>query len=184
MEYSSVWAIWAVAIAGPCVISWLAGDIAGSARTRQLYGEMSLPPEKGEMDQQSYRPTLVEEWRVSGVTHPLAEAVEGANEAALCPPTYMEQAAQAECRRMQRAAICKPRRPIRRDWGQATASLPPRATWTRPEDQTPDQVLRQYALSVSDLHLTRAASLNQSAQRHFDEIQIVDEREVWATRPA
>ncbi|MEL6485993.1 MAG: hypothetical protein AAFQ13_02465 [Pseudomonadota bacterium] len=36
MDYTVVVSVWAVSVAAPCVLSWLAGDIVGSARTRRV----------------------------------------------------------------------------------------------------------------------------------------------------
>ena len=38
MDYAALIAVWMVAITGPCVLCWLAGDCVGSARTLDLYG--------------------------------------------------------------------------------------------------------------------------------------------------
>ncbi|MEM6856894.1 MAG: hypothetical protein AAF559_03410 [Pseudomonadota bacterium] len=35
MDYTVVLSVWAVSVAAPCVLSWLAGDVVGSARTRR-----------------------------------------------------------------------------------------------------------------------------------------------------
>ncbi|MEM7702758.1 MAG: hypothetical protein AAF251_12530 [Pseudomonadota bacterium] len=168
MDYSSVWAIWAVAIAGPCVISWLAGDIAGSARTRQLYGEKYLATDADAKERQAYRAGVVEEWRVPGVVHPLAETLERADPATLRAPSFTEEAASAERRRLHRAAV----------------AAPSQASGTRSDEQEPDLILRQYARSISDLRTKPRLEADHADDSHPVGVEIVDEREVRATRPA
>ena len=36
MDYTVILSVWAVSVAAPCVLSWLAGDMVGSARTRHV----------------------------------------------------------------------------------------------------------------------------------------------------
>lgn len=54
MDYTVALSVWAVSVAAPCVISWLAGDMVGSARTRRLIEadwfskvESFAPPQAG-----------------------------------------------------------------------------------------------------------------------------------------
>ncbi|MEL6323149.1 MAG: hypothetical protein AAFQ84_02840, partial [Pseudomonadota bacterium] len=37
MDYTVALGAWAISIAAPCVICWLAGDVTGASRTRRLY---------------------------------------------------------------------------------------------------------------------------------------------------
>jgi len=153
MDYTTVFAVWTVAITGPCVISWLVGDMAGSTRTRQLYADgigAQEPINAHETDGSSF---LVDQWRVEGSIHPLAEVVSPEEPAArVAPTTAEEQAADAERRRLRRASLASRVERMSTEWA------PPPAVDRRPDviqsvSVVPDpaHVLRQYARSVESL---------------------------------
>lgn len=65
MEYTIALGVWAVCIAAPCVMSWMAGDMVGSARTRRLYAPGSEGFDAGrESDRYKDSDYLVESWRL------------------------------------------------------------------------------------------------------------------------
>ncbi|MEO0418829.1 MAG: hypothetical protein AAF249_08190 [Pseudomonadota bacterium] len=183
MDYSSVWAIWAVAISGPCVISWLVGDIAGSARTRELYDEKHRVTDADEAERQAYPAGVVEEWRVSGVTHPLVSAVNQEDPPDFRSPTFTEKAARAERRRLQRTAFTVPTASIGGDWIQLTEGPSLQTTGTRSDDRKTDQILRHYARSIGDLHIKRGLEVDSAAHSWSVGVRIMDERDVSASRP-
>lgn len=113
MEYTTVFVVWAVAVTGPCVISWLAGDMAGASRTRQLFAENGAGTDQTD----SASALRVEAWRVPGVVHPLPPVEPRDRLDAPNVPSFEEQAAEAERRHERRQALAA-RAPLMRD-GQA-----------------------------------------------------------------
>lgn len=103
MDYTIALGVWAVTIAGPCVVSWLAGDMAGSARTRRLY----------EKDQRIWdlsdgtSALRVEEWLIAGSVHPLAAQREAppAGSAAHKPAPFEREVEEAQRRQRRREAF-------------------------------------------------------------------------------
>ena len=91
--------VWAVTVIAPCIVSWLAGDVAGSARTRRLYDDaLALDHVKSE-GAQAYR---VEPWTLKPSAEPSCFAERNKYE-----PTPEEQAIAAEQRRLRRQAYAQ-----------------------------------------------------------------------------
>jgi len=151
MDYTTVFAVWTVAITGPCVISWLVGDLAGSTRTRQLYtdGVGALEPITGQ-DQEASA-FLVEQWRVKGSIHPLAEGVSLKESEAPPAPTFEEQAIEAERRRVRRASLASRVERMSTEWAPAIVDPEPNVIESACAVSDPSRVLRQYARSVESL---------------------------------
>ncbi|MEM7688683.1 MAG: hypothetical protein AAF291_06650 [Pseudomonadota bacterium] len=167
MEYSSVLAVWAVAIAGPCIISWLAGDLIGSARTRNLFTDTGSAGEAHsdsiDWEADAYR---VEDWRIPGLVHPLSSKW-GEDEAEpQRAPTLEEQAQGAERRRERRA-----------DQLHIAPSETKGVPMTRGDVRTPqpplaqtdvERILRRYEESVAALH--RSNRVAAAHARQADEL--------------
>lgn len=60
MEFSVELGLWAVTVAGPCVVSWMAGDLAGAARMRRVYAACSAGNGIG----RDPGALMVEQWRL------------------------------------------------------------------------------------------------------------------------
>ncbi|NQX93422.1 MAG: hypothetical protein HRT64_00580 [Erythrobacter sp.] len=154
MEYVSLIAVWAVGISGPCVICWLAGDMAGSARTQRLYsaGELALSDASAAS---AYR---VDDWRVRGRVHPLGGASSIEEPAAPSAPCAKEQAAHAEHRRQRRAALAAIG--MRADHFEKRAGAPaepdPEPSLAHPD---PAAVLHRYERSVEALQLSNMEAM-------------------------
>ncbi len=175
MEYAAGFGVWVAVVTGMCVFSWLAGDLAGSARTRRLYAE----PHQPDTLSASAAALRVEEWRVEGTTHPLKAALleEGANaERATSGGTdrSREQAERAEWRRVRREALAamgsRPHPQTDADAIHRAHTAPVRVLWEaplatlRPREQAPEaeRVLREYGRSVD--------ALNRSSGRYAQSI--------------
>lgn len=147
MEYTTLLGAWAVAISGPCVISWLAGDLAGASRARKLYGADDEAFDGGN----AVGAFEVEEWAVEGAVKPLAEAREKARSPMAFEAQIEELAIQAERRReeRQRAAAAAP---------QQETSAPPSVLVTSEHDaQNAQVVLARYQRSMEELqHINHA----------------------------
>ncbi|MEM1195569.1 MAG: hypothetical protein AAGH57_05650 [Pseudomonadota bacterium] len=109
MEYTIALGVWAVSVAAPCVVCWLAGDMVGSARTRRQHEE-GLGPRIGETGVDSA--LLVEEWRLD--PSPASAPLGSRRWESFAPPsrgvsgdeaTFEEQAREAERRRLRREAF-------------------------------------------------------------------------------
>lgn len=104
MDYTSLLGVWAVAVSGPCVISWLAGDLAGAARMRKLYDER----DPGFDAQSADKAFDVEEWAVEGAVKPMAEPRAKARSPLSHGAQIEELAIQAERRREERQRALAP----------------------------------------------------------------------------
>lgn len=141
MDYISLLSVWAVAISGPCVISWLAGDLAGSARTRKLYGATDSASD-------AERPVDlfdVEDWSVDGAIIPLDESRCEAPSPLGFEARVEELALQAESRREVRRRALAPR--------PARASAAPSSVLVTNEHDAQDarKVLARYRRSQEEL---------------------------------
>jgi len=100
MEYTITLGVWAVSVAAPCVISWLAGDMVGSARARRLYqpeGPLGRDPVNGEpLYAQTFGADdlVVDSWRLG--PSPRAHAQSGAKAATAAPvrPAFADRRAR------------------------------------------------------------------------------------------
>ena len=170
MEQTVSLGVWAMTVIAPCIISWLAGDVAGAARTRRLYnGGIDTDPSPSD----SALAYQVEQWRLK----PSAEMPGGASgEAtpALAPqaepqvePTFEELAEAAELRRLRREAFAQT--PSLTALRERTALLASARTTMlcQPSDLcAEDQILRHYQQSVmalqrENLRLNHQLSITQ-----------------------
>ena len=152
MDYTTVFAVWTVAITGPCVISWLVGDMTGATRTRQLYADGVSAHEPITAHDQNGPAFVVEQWRVQGAIHPLSEAVVSPEKLETPRvPRAEEQAADAERRRLRRASLASRVERMSTEW--APPALDPRPEVPQSVTVVPDpsHVLHHYARSVDSL---------------------------------
>lgn len=150
MDYTTLLGTWAVAISGPCVISWLAGDLAGSSRTRKLFGDdhTAFASGDGRSGKGAVGAFGVEAWSVEGSIKPLAEAPAQAAAPMAFAAQIEDLAVQAERRReeRQRAVAAAPCR-------QASAPLSILVTSEVEAPGAPDAqaVLAGYRRSMEEL---------------------------------
>lgn len=104
MDYTVLLSVWAVSVAAPCVLSWLAGDMVGSARTRRVMtadwlaqAEGVAAPEAG-LDGGKSLPCPA-----SAIIPPLLGRVVRPEE----EMSFEEQAREAERRRERREAFAR-----------------------------------------------------------------------------
>jgi len=102
MEHAVAAGVWAITVIAPCVISWLAGDMVGSARTRQLLAEEAKDAEAS--FDAAFR---VQEWCLAGETKPIErkEFTPIGTPQPAVQMSFEEQAIEAERRRLRREAF-------------------------------------------------------------------------------
>ncbi|MEO1731279.1 MAG: hypothetical protein AAFR64_11135 [Pseudomonadota bacterium] len=138
MEDTVGFGVWAVTVIAPCIVSWLAGDVAGSARTRRLYDDALALDHAQSESAQAYR---VESWALKASAEPAYLADRSEYE-----PTPEEQAIAAEQRRLRRQAYAK------------TPSLAPlheanaQSITARGPEAHDELVLQHYRQSVMAMH--------------------------------
>lgn len=147
MDYTTLLGAWAVAISGPCVISWLAGDLTGAARTRKLYGDDNQAFD-GENAAGAFE---VKEWAVEGAVQPLSETCLEHRAPLRFAARVEDLALQAERRREERAGdlLSTPAHRV---------SQPQAALFKSERDaQDAQRVLARYRRSMEELqHINRA----------------------------
>ena len=173
MDYVSVLAVWALAAAGPCVVSWLAGDRAGANRTRRLYaGAHAMDDANANLEAQETADAAfrVEDWRVPGRVHPLRPTDQNREDAdqsaAYQPPSCEELAKQAEHRRLRRAAFATQldQCDACEDWEEADRVLRSRLASRRDVSRRGDTpgdpitILRRYERSIESARGPQAVS--------------------------
>ncbi len=173
MDYTVALGVWAVTVTAPCVVSWLAGDMVGSARTRRLYAEGGEGLTPTSEIESAYG---VEEWRLgvsaqsgdraTGHDQPLSERRLARRHSARFAVaddalSFEEQAREAERRRLRREAFATM---------PALAELRAHAETIRRNDSplaredwdvagevsTTDRVLRHYENSVLELQRSKS----------------------------